>query len=178
MARARRRSSQGQRRSVRPVEWARGFIAQTTVLGTAGSSAAAFNISGGFPFIAAMTSPTIVRIRGTLSIVSDIAGGLAFWSAGFVKTSLKAFGVGITAIPIPMVDDADWQWFAGGGIGDAAVITSPQPQEDVLNVPIDTKSMRRYEQDDEIITLVLANNTGIIGDDITFRCAFSILVKE
>ena len=178
MARA-RRQVQRSNRPARGVEWARGFTVQTTVIGAAGaSSAAAFDISAVFPFIAAAVSPTIVRIRGCLVIGADLTAGIGMWSAGFVKVSAKAFGVGITAIPIPAVDDADWQWYMACGIGDAAAIATSQPANDMSIVEIDSKSMRRYEQDDEHLVFVFANNTGIAGDDISFRLGFSILVKE
>ena len=53
-----------------------------------------------------------------------------------------------------------------------------QAAEDVVHVVIDTKSMRKYEQNDDIGVFVFANNTGIAGDDITFRFGLSLLVKE
>ena len=119
-----------------------------------------------------------MRIRGRLTISAELVAGLGMWGAGFVKMSAKAFGVGITAIPIPGVDDADWQWYESGGVGDAAPIGSAQAGEDLLHVMVDTKAMRRYEQDDEILAFVFANHTGIATDDISFRLGFSILVKE
>jgi len=166
--------------AVRPVEWFRGFTVLTTVVGAAGaSSAAAFLLLGaaGTAFAAAI-SPTIVRIRGSLAIVSDVTTGLGFWSAGFVKMSAKAFSVGITAVPIPSVDDADWQWYSSGGLGDSAAITSTPGEEDVVHIDIDSKAMRKFQQDDDVFVFVFANNTGIAGDDISFRLGFSILIKE
>ena len=175
-ARTRRVNSRG---AVRPVEWLRGFTNQTTVIGAAGaSSAAVFNVSGAFAAFAAAVSPTVVRIRGCLTISADLTAGLGMWAAGFVKMSAKSLSVGIAAVPIPNVDDADWQWFMSCGVGDAAAITSAQPGEDLIHVDIDSKAMRRYEQDDEILVFVFANNTGIAGDDISFRLGFSILLKE
>ena len=177
MARARRRPNSGAPR--RPVEWGRGFTVQTTVVGAAGvTTAAVFDIAGSFAFFAAALSPTIVRIRGCLSVAGDLAAGLGMWSAGFAKVSTKAIGVGIAAVPIPGVEDADWQWYMSCGIGDAAAIASAQPGEDVMHIDVDTKAMRRYEQDDETLAFVFANNTGVAGDDISFRLGFSILIKE
>jgi len=177
MARARRSVSRGAKR---PVEWGRLFSVQTTVVGAAGvASAAALQVLGGAgsDFNSAI-SPTVVRIRGSLTITADLIAGLGFWAAGIVKMSQKAFLTGIAAIPIPMVDDADWQWFATGGVGDAAAIGSAQPGEDIVHMEIDTKSMRRYEQNDDIAVFVFANLTAIAGDDITFRFGLSLLVKE
>jgi len=177
VARPRRTVSRGAKR---PVEWGRLFSAQTTVIGAAGvASAAALQVIGGAgsDFNAAI-SPTLVRIRGSLTITADLVSGLGFWAAGIVKMSQKAFLTGIGAIPIPMVDDADWQWFDTGGVGDAASITSPQPGEDIVHIVIDTKAMRRYEQNDDIGVFVFANLTSIAGDDLTFRLGLSLLIKE
>ncbi len=178
MARARNRSNRTVVR--RPVEWGRIFSVQTTVIGAAGvSSAAAFVIIGGAgsDFDSAI-SPTLVRIRGSLCIAGDIAAGLGFWSAGIVQMSAKAFAVGITAIPIPMVDDADWQWFDSGCIGDSVAITSAVGENDIDHRVIDSKSMRKYQQNDDVGVFVFANNTGVAGDDISFRFGLSLLVKE
>jgi len=109
---------------------------------------------------------------------SDIVGGMASYAHGLVQASAKALAAGIAALPVPLLDDADWQWFDAGSFGDAAALTSPQPGEDVLQTIVDTKAMRRYDQDDQMLLLVISNQTGIAGDDILVNGAFSILVKE
>jgi len=178
MARRRSRTFQSSRPR-RPVEWFRLRIAPTIVIGVGGAvSAAVFDLGSPFAGFAAAVSPTIVRIRGRMHMSADVVGGMASWACGIVQGSVKAVSAGITAIPIPLVDDADWQWFDAGSVGDAAALTSPQPAEDVLNIIVDTKSMRRYEQDDQSPLLVISNQTAVSGDDILFNGAFSLLIKE
>ena len=79
---------------------------------------------------------------------------------------------------MPAVDDADWQLYEGGCIGDAAALTGVLPGEDVLHIDLDSKAMRRYEQDDETLGFVFSNLTGVAGDDLLVCAHFSILVKE
>ena len=171
--------SRSSSRPRRPVEWFRGDTQVTVISGVAaGVGAAAFNISAGFPSFLDLTSPTIVRIRGMLFVSAVLStGAVCPWAAGFLQMSTKAFGVGITAIPIPISDDADWQWFMGGAVGDGTSTTA-QPQEDVHNIMVDTKAMRCYEQDDQALVFVLANRSGIAATDIVMHLSFSVLVKE
>ncbi len=161
----------------RPVEWLRNRTAVTTVAGAAGvPSAAAFDLTP--TQLLTLVSPTIVRIRGEVSMSADFAnGGMLQYAAGIVQMSRKAFGAGITSIPFPDVDDADWQWFHSACAGDAgsSVVI---PENDIVHVMIDTKAMRRYEQDDQTMVFVIANLGQVAGNDLTFGASFSILIKE
>ena len=180
MARARTRTDRRGRGARRPVEWLRGRIAITTVAGAAGATtASAFNISGAFPAFIGLTSPTVVRIRGELTMSGIvISSGLLAWAAGFVKMSLKAFTVGILAVPIPTLDDADWMWFHQAAQGDGGTV-GLQPEEDVNHVMIDTKAMRKFEQTgDDMLAFVVANLNGVVGEDLRMAMGFSVLVKE
>ena len=166
-------------RPARGVEWARGVTTETTLIGVGGGvSAAVFDIGSFFPFLQAAVSPTIVRIRGVLDIAADSTSGMTLYGAGFVKGSVKAVSAGIAAIPIPILDDADWQWYSAGSLGDSTALGGAIPEEDILHVMIDTKSMRKYEQDDQTLLFVMSNQSGIAGDDLLFRCCFSVLIKE
>jgi len=175
----RRRTTNFSRGVKRPVEWLRGLTAMVEVVGAAGVNVgSAFNISGAFPAFAAATSPTIVRIRGTLNVGGRASvGPFIPFSAGFVQMSAKAFSVGLTAIPFPGVNDADWQWYYSGAVGDS-VASDEVPEEDVLHIEIDSKAMRKYEQDDQIMVFVITNHSAAIGEDLVFQMAFSILLKE
>ena len=178
MARRRRRNFSGGR-PARPVEWLRGQTSITSIPGAAGVVVAAvFDLSAGFAGFAAAISPTVVRIRGMLTLSAEFAGPpvLLPWAAGFCKISLKAIAAGITAVPIPAVDDADWQWYLGGALGDSAAGTTPE--EDTHHIEVDSKAMRRYEQDDEHFAFVIANHSGLAGDDLNMHLSFSYLVKE
>ena len=91
--------------------------------------------------------------------------------------SRKALLSGIAAVPFPSVDDADWQWYHAASVGDAgsSVLT---PENDVVHVMVDTKAMRKYEQDDQTLVFVVANLSNLAASDITFAGTFSILIKE
>ena len=175
MARARRtRSGHSVRR---PVEWLRLRIANTTIPSAAGLAVgAAFDLTP--TQLLLVVSPTIVRIRGRLTLSADFTGVPHLrWAAGIVQMSRKAFTAGLGSIPFPMIDDADWQWFDAGAVGDAAAGVSPA--EDVVSHVIDTKAMRRYEQDDQTCVLVITNDSLLAaGEDLFVDCALSILIKE
>ena len=175
MARARRgRSSTSVKR---PVEWLRVQTDVITIDSALGVSvAAAFDLTA--TALLTIVSPTIVRIRGQLTLAGDFMGvEFLTWAAGIVQMSRKAFTTGIAAVPFPNVDDADWQWFAAGAIGDGA--SAPVPAEDTTDVVIDTKSMRRYEQDDQTMVLVVANNSLVAaGEELFMQACLSILIKE
>jgi len=141
------------------------------------SSAAAFDLTP--TQLLTIVSPTIVRIRGELALGADFGAGLQMlsWAAGIVQISRKALLSGIAAVPFPMIDDADWQWFAAGSIGDGAAGSTPE--EDMVHVMIDSKAMRRYEQDDQTMALVVANNSQVAaGEELFMQASLSILIKE
>ena len=172
------RRSAPRRSSVRrPVEWLRQRTVFTTVVGAAGvATAVAFDLTP--TQMLTLVSPTIVRIRGEISVAADYAtGGILPWAAGCVQMSRKALTTGIAAVLFPNVDDADWQWFHAGGVGDggSSVVI---PENDVVHVMIDSKAMRRYEQDDQTLVLVVSNLSGILNADLNFVTSLSILIKE
>ena len=105
------------------------------------------------------------------------SSGMIAWNAGFLQMSTKAFLVGTLATPFPGIDDADWQWFSGGCLGDGGS-AAIQPQEDMFNVDVDAKSMRRYEQDDQAFVFVFSNHSGVVGENIQMCLDFSFLAKE
>jgi len=173
----RRFKSRGTSAPKRPVEWLRTRTAFTQIVGVAGVEvAAAFDVTP--TQLLTIVSPTIVRIRGELSVAADFStGGMIPWAAGFVQMSRKALLTGIAAVPFPGVDDADWQWYHSGAVGDAGsgVVI---PENDVVHVMVDTKAMRRYEQDDQTLVFVVTNASAIVASDLNFVGSFSILIKE
>ena len=177
MARRQATSSRSSSRPRRPVEWSRVATVPTILIGVGGGvSAAVFDLTP--TVMATLVSPTIVRIRGRIDISADVTAPMGRYAAGLVKISRKSLAGGIAAIPIPLSDDADWQWYDAGCLGDSVTFSSPTPEEDVLHLMVDTKAMRRYEQDDETLAFVFANNSGVTGDDLFFCANFSILIKE
>ena len=148
------------------------------ILGAAGvATAAAFEVT--VSALLTLVSPTIVRIRGEITVAADtsLPPGMINWAAGLVQMSKKALGVGITAIPFPGVDDADWQYYASGCVGDAGSSTII-PENDVWHSLVDTKSMRRYEQDDQTMVLVISNLGEILTNDLIVASSLSVLIKE
>ena len=172
-----RRSTTRRNTVRRPVEWLRTRTAFTNLPGAAGvATAAAFDITP-TQFLT-LVSPTVVRIRGELSMSADLAtDGMAVYAAGFVQMSRKAFTTGIAAIPFPGLDDVDWQWYHSAVVGDAGSSVLV-PENDVVHVMIDSKAMRRYEQDDQTLVFVVANLSGLAATDLNFYGSFSILIKE
>ena len=173
-----RRSTTRHTRSVkRPVEWLRNRVVPGTLVGGAGvTTGVAFDLTA--TVLLTVVSPTIVRIRGELTLGGDFAGPPALlpWAAGIVQMSRKAFSTGIAAVPFPSIDDADWQWYAFGAVGDGAPTTSPE--DDTVHIDLDSKAMRRYEQDDQTMVLVITNQYLTAAADLHFACAFSLLIKE
>ena len=161
----------------RPVEWLRVQTTVTTIDSALGATtAAAFELTP--TTFLTIVSPTVVRIRGALSLTGDFSSPQMLpWSAGIVQMSRKAFLTGLLAIPFPTLDDADWQWYDAGAIGDGAAGVAPQ--EDVSRIVIDSKAMRRYEQDDQTMVLVVANHAGLAaGEELFMHAMLSILIKE
>ena len=159
------------------MEWLRQRLTNTSLVGAAGvPTAVAFDLIA--TTLLTLVSPMIVRIRGELSVTADFSTGAVLpYAAGFVQMSRKAFTSGIAAVPFPSVDDADWQWYHAGAVGDAGS-TVFVPENDVVHVMVDTKAMRRYEQDDQTLVFVLANLSLLAASTITFAASFSILIKE
>ena len=175
MARSRRARSAAPRR---PVEWLRTRSVPAILLGAAGvPTGIAFEVTP--TQLLTIVSPTIVRIRGELTLSADTAlpPGVIPWAAGCVQMSKKALGAGLAAIPFPNVDDADWQWFEAGAVGDSGSSTII-PENDVVHVNIDTKSMRRYEQDDQTMVIVVSNLGLVLTNDLGVTIALSVLIKE
>jgi len=172
------RRSAPRRNSVkRPVEWLRTRTAFTNLPGAAGvPTGVAFDMTP--TQLLTVISPTIVRIRGELSMSADLStDGMTVYAAGFLQMSRKAFTTGIAAVPFPGVDDADWQWYHSAAVGDSGSSVLV-PENDVVHVMIDTKAMRKYEQDDQTLIFVVANLSGLAASDLNFYGSFSILIKE
>ena len=172
-----RRSAPRRNTTRRPVEWLRQRTVFTSLIGAAGvATGVAFDLTP--TQMLTLVSPTVVRICGEISVAGDYAtGGILPWVAGCVQMSRKALTTGIAAVPFPNVDDADWQWFHAGGVGDggSSVVIS---ENDIVYVMIDSKAMRRYEQDDQTLVLVVSNLSSILNADFNFVASLLILIKE
>ena len=106
---------------------------------------------------------TIVRTRGNMLVrlqVSDgVASGMLF-GFGMCVVTENAFGIGITAVPHPLVDE-DWNgWFvhwqgqlAGSSLSSEGVSTK--------RLEIDSKAMRKIKNTDVIIGVM--ESAGEVG---------------
>ena len=106
---------------------------------------------------------TVIRTRGNFSIASDqdIATELQIGAFGICVVTQQAAGIGITAIPHPVADAAWGGWlyhryFAfqfdfGTGVG---FISDMAHQ-----IEIDSKAMRKVDEDDRLVTLVENNGS-------------------
>jgi len=104
---------------------------------------------------------TLLRLRGTytanVSAASAANSGFA-GSFGIGLTDLKAFNVGVTALPSPTAD-ADWDGWLFWEAWSMKVLTSTIT--DAINapainlrIPVDTKAMRKLRTDDVLFAMV------------------------
>jgi len=105
-------------------------------------------------------SVTIVRIRGSLTMgLSSVASALDGFSrvgVGLCIVSENAFGVGVTAVPSPIVDIAwdGWIWY---NIGDLAAYTTTLTNShgsQTKELQIDSKAMRKIKNTDVLIAVL------------------------
>ena len=110
--------------------------------------------------ISILNDLTLVRTRGLLSLqlLTATAAESGFrWAFGMCNVTENAAGIGVTAVPDPLVDVAWDGWFVyetGHLISsDASPVTDPSPLTTAL-VPIDSKAMRKTHQTDVIVAVI------------------------
>ena len=133
---------------------------------------------------AAVDDLTIVRLRGELSIwlevVTAIGDGFPRAAIGFCVVNENAAGIGVTAVPSPLVDISWDGWFYHqliGGIQGLSVTesenTGPLSQ---VRLVIDSKVMRKMHQTDAI--MVVMEFSGEVGAaTVAFAGGTRVLMK-
>ncbi len=102
---------------------------------------------------------TIVRVRGRLSISSaDVNPGGAFGSFGAIVVNADAFVVGVTAVPDPISDEADWMIHGNWSIeptriGNTDISVAP------VYLTIDNKSMRKMNEQFSLLAFKFVNSS-------------------
>ena len=89
---------------------------------------------------------TVTRIVGKLSTRSAGTTDRVRYTAGIISTSDQAL-VG-TSLPDPILDRADWMWWAGD--------TAPLSTEETLRTDIDNKSQRRFNEAERRLVLAMS----------------------
>jgi len=142
----------------RPMSW---------VLSTAGSTPIAAGAVAAVDLLASRTDfqrtdVTVTRIRGELALTpqSDVDDTYQ-WFAGITVVNKQAAGVGVTALPDPETENADWLWFDGGHIFPAFYADSAGVER-VLALPryisIDSKSQRKMHEENKSLQLIIKND--------------------
>ncbi len=126
--------------------------------------------------VTALGAFTIVRTRGMLFVAGDQNAALEepFGGLGFMVVSSTAAGVGATAVPGPMSDEADDQWFVFENFV-ASADGDPSTQVNGSRViHFDSKAMRKVE-DGQAIAIVIENASA--ADGCQYILKFRMLVK-
>ena len=159
MARPRNFQSPRGNVSQRKVTWAVGPNGQTPLL-----SSGTNNL---FPIAvqSIQDDQTIVRTRGSLlvQLVSASAGLEGFaWHFGMAIVTENAAGIGVTAVPDPLIDIAWDGWFVyetGHVVGVDATPDEASPGS-VQVIKIDSKAMRKIHASDVVVALFSVTEIG------------------
>jgi len=157
MARSRGFSSRGIGRSRRLTGWEEGPLG--TITGVTVASTTVFPIAQQ----AQTDGLTIVRTRGELLVfLSASIGALEGfrWGFGMCIVSENASGVGVTALPSPLVDIAwdGWMVFETGTLKQpqtvAAIESASNAGSSMARIVIDSKAMRKFKATDALVALL------------------------
>jgi len=156
---------------LRPVEWR----VSPSVNFSVNPGESGFTVLANDAVLSEFTSPTIVRIRGTIWVAIDNAnaGGVAEFFLGICV--VDTVQVDELAVPSPFVDgDGNrWMYWHGDfGQGDSSSV-------DGLNrfrIPVDVRSMRRVAGENQQLVLVCEVLTG--GNVVSVYNTFRLLIKE
>ena len=122
--------------------------------------------------IDAMTSPTLIRVRGELVtfMVTGSAGHQCIFGVGMAVVNRRASAVGTTALP-RLVSDPDYSWLYH------AYVFHDQGNGAIVRSVVDSKAMRKILSKEEEIVFCFENDT---GGTITVAVAISVrvLLKE
>ena len=127
---------------------------------------------------------TIVRTRGELtmglSVATSVLDGFTRVAFGICIVSQNAFGIGITAVPTPIADEAWDGWFVywTGSlfslVATAALNNAEGPANKVIS--IDSKAMRKIKATDTILGVIeVENEVGTAS--LTAKLSTRTLVK-
>ena len=109
--------------------------------------------------VAAQEGLTVVRIRGVIGLTLTAADAAlsGFRGAfGICRISENAFGIGVTAIPSPIIDRSwdGWMWHQHYYLMQAVVFSAQIAGGSALvTIPIDTKAMRKVPVSDVIVLM-------------------------
>jgi len=99
---------------------------------------------------------TLRRTRGFLNLVwSGDGGDVGVVAAAIGIATVEAFGVGITALPGPLSDpQEDWLWHSHAASNRLVTAETDNLGNNVINMIIDSKAMRRLQPNDVIYGIV------------------------
>ena len=131
---------------------------------------------------ASFPEPTIVRIRGVLTVFIDAVGANnddVRWGAGLGMISAQAFAAGAAAVHSPLSngDWGGWIWWATGAMRRRTASAELSSVIHSEAITIDSKAMRRVENDQLLVCVVeTLNAAGAAG--ILVSAAGRVLVKR
>ena len=117
---------------------------------------------------------TIVRLRGQLLLYMSAATAAQDGFTGAVAVGIvrkQAFDIGVTAVPLPLDEEFwdGWMWYqyfslkAADPIVAGAVSGEPNQVHNVsagLRIEVDSKAMRKIPQNNALIVVIQALETG------------------
>ncbi len=120
---------------------------------------------------------TVVRSRGLLSIISDqqTASEEPLGAVGGIVVTDQASAAGVASVPTPSSESSS-DWFFYEYFCSTAVLLSSVGwvEPTVMNVPIDSKAMRKVDLGEDLI-MVLENGNGTHG--LRFQLRVKVLIK-
>ena len=127
------------------------------------------------PIVVYGTAGTLVRCRGEIlaSIDGPADGDALGIACGLIMADDDAVGAGVASIPSPATDlDAEWIWHgfllmqiqAGTGVGASLNVGAV-----VDRLKVDSKAMRRFKQNEQLVFAVQAVSlSGTPASDVAF----------
>ena len=119
---------------------------------------------------------THIRLRGELLLaltsVGSVLDGFPEVAAGVCIVTDNAFGVGITAIPDPIVDQAwdGWLWYWTGAIIATNATLGRGSVSAEVRLSIDSKAMRKFKATDVMCGVIsTADEVGVAGMQATLN---------
>ena len=123
--------------------------------------------------IARLTSPTIMRIRGSLTVRANVSGAAPPFAYGIGVANAQALAAGVASLPDAVADgDFPWLYWTFGIALDDAVGGTDEP----ARREIDSKAMRKLGSGDTSLFISMVNLDP--GNALSFIDGFRILLKE
>ena len=167
-----RSGSRGRRRGSSPArktEWF-GFFGSTLLVGVNNTTVA--DLGSAIPDDLRVGA-TLIRIRGELLVASEDAPqdtAPNIWAAGIMIATNEAVGVGLTALPDPGIDDADWLWHQAGYQATPTSTIGSTGNVDPRYILIDNKAMRKLPESNKTVVFVFKNS---INSNTSIRVGIS-----